>query len=331
VDTLVRALLAATPPGTDDLVMWRLATDSARGGFATTIDRALVGGAHADRLGFAFAAGYAEALRALVPSATDVMALCATEDGGNQPRAIKTTLTRRDGVHVITGKKKWATGASAAASLLVVASVGTADAVAQAPSGTAPAAGTAPATAAGTAPATGTAATGRNLLRVVKVSTAAPGLRITPTSAPFVPEIPHAEVELDHVPVADADILPGDGYDDYLKPFRTVEDVHVHAALAGYLIGVARRRGWHDLVERWLAVALAARSVALIDAKAPTTHVALAGVLTLATREVEEIEARWRAQVDDPEHARWQRDRPLLQVAMAARTARRDRAWQQLG
>jgi alkylation response protein AidB-like acyl-CoA dehydrogenase len=300
VDTLVRALLAATPPGTDDLVMWRLATDSARGGFATTIDRALVGGAHADRLGFAFAAGYAEALRALVPSATDVMALCATEDGGNQPRAIKTTLTRRDGVHVITGKKKWATGASAAASLLVVASAGSADA-------------------------------GRNLLRVVKVSTAAPGVRITPTIAPFVPEIPHAEVELDHVPVADADILPGDGYDDYLKPFRTVEDVHVHAALAAYLIGVARRRGWHDLVERWLAVALAARSVALIDAKAPTTHVALAGVLTLATREVEEIEARWRAQVDDPEHARWQRDRPLLQVAMAARTARRDRAWQQLG
>jgi alkylation response protein AidB-like acyl-CoA dehydrogenase len=310
VDTLVRALLAATPPGTDDLAMWRLATDSARGAFATTVERALVGGAHADRLGFAFAAGYAEALRALVPSASDVMALCATEDGGNQPRAIKTTLTRTaPGTYELTGKKKWATGASAAASLLVVASTGTAP--------------TSGGSAAGAVP--------RNQLRVVRVSTAAPGVRITPSSAPFVPEIPHAEVELDHVPITEADVLPGDGYDDYLKPFRTVEDVHVHAALAGYLVGVARRRGWHDLVERWLAVALAAHAVALADAKAATTHVALAGVLALAVREVEEIEARWRAQVDDHEHARWQRDRPLLQIAMAARAARRERAWQQLG
>jgi hypothetical protein len=163
------------------------------------------------------------------------------------------------------------------------------------------------------------------------VSTSAPGVRITPTSAPFVPEIPHAEVDLDHVVVAEADLLPGDGYDAYLKPFRTVEDAHVHAALAGYLIGVARRHEWHDLVERLLAVALATRAVALADPALPTTHVALAGVLALAGREVEEVEARWRAQVDDPEHVRWQRDRALLQVATTARLARRDRAWERLG
>ena len=39
----------------------------------------------------------------------------------------------------------------------------------------------------------------------------------------------------------EADLLPGDGYDIYLKPFRTIEDIHVHAALIGYLVGVARR------------------------------------------------------------------------------------------
>jgi hypothetical protein len=106
--------------------------------------------------------------------------------------------------------------------------------------------------------------------------------------------------------------------------------VHVHAALAGYLLGVARRHEWHDLVERLLAVALAVRAAALSDPKLATTHIALAGVLALAMREVEEVEARWRAQVDDPEHVRWQRDRPLLQVAMAARAARRERAWERL-
>lgn len=299
MDALIRSLLAATPPATDDLAAWRAATTAARSAFAAPVDRALAGGAHADRLGFAFAGGYAEALRALVPTATDVMALCATEDAGAHPRAIKTTLT--DGE--LVGKKKWATGAASAAALLVVASIGT-------------------------------TADGKNQLRVVRVPTSAPGLRLRASAAPFVPEITHAEVELDHVRVTDADILPGDGYDDYLKPFRTVEDAHVHAALAGYLIGVARRHAWLDLVERLLAVALATREVALADPKSPATHVALAGVLALAAREVAEIETRWAAAAasgaPDAEHTRWMRDRPLLQVAAAARQARRERAWQLL-
>ena len=298
MDALIRSLLAATPPATDDLATWRAATAAARDAFATPVDRALAGGAHADRLGFAFAGGYTEALRALVPAASDVMALCATEEAGGHPRAIKTTLIDRE----LTGRKKWATGAASAAALLVVAS-------------------------------TGATPDGKNQLRVVRVATSAPGVRIHASAAPFVPEITHAEIELDHVRVSDADILPGDGYTDYLKPFRTVEDAHVHAALAGYLIGVARRHAWHDLVERLLAVALATREVALADPKLATTHVALAGVLALAAREVADTETRWATAANagpDAEHAHWLRDRPLLQVAAAARTARRERAWQLL-
>lgn len=255
------------------------------------VDRALVGGASADRLGFAFASGYREALRALVPGLTGVAALCATEDGGAHPRAIQTTLAGG----VLTGRKKWATGANAASTLLVVASVGHDE-------------------------------HGKNQLRVVRVPTDSPGVRMHASSAPFVPEIQHAEVELDHVRVADGDVLPGDGYDDYLKPFRTVEDAHVHAALAGYLLGVARRRGWREHVERLLAVALAARQVALADPRLATTHLALAGVLELAVRQVAELEATWAATPDD-EWQRWQRDRPLLRVAASARAARRERAW----
>ena len=260
--------------------------------FETPVDRALVGGASADRLGFAFASGYTEALRALVPALTGVAALCATEDGGAHPRAIRTTLAGGE----LTGRKKWATGANAASTLLVVASVGLDDA-------------------------------GKNRLRVVRIAANAPGVRIHATSAPFVPEIQHAEIELDHVRVADDDVLPGDGYADYLKPFRTVEDAHVHAALAGYLIGVARRRGWREQVERLLAVALAARAVALAAPKLATTHLALAGVLELAARQVADLEAAWAA-VPDDEWQRWQRDRPLLRVAANARAARRERAWE---
>ncbi len=206
--------------------------------------------------------------------------------GGRQPAA------------ELNGKKKWATGADRAASLLVVAT-------------------------------TGTDAAGRNQLRVVRVATNAPGVTIRATSAPFVPEIQHAEIDLEHVRVSDADVLPGDGYDDYLKPFRTVEDAHVHAALIGYLVAIARRHGWRDQIERLLVLALATRSVALADPKAATTHLALAGVLELATRAVGDIEAAWTAAPDD-EWQRWQRDRPLLRVAASARAARRERAWELL-
>ncbi len=171
----------------------------------------------------------------------------------------------------------------------------------------------------------------------MRVPTNAPGLRITAAPAPFVPEIEHATVELTDVPVTEADILPGDGYADYLKPFRTVEDAHVHAALAAYLLGVARRRGWRDYTERMLALALATRAVATAEPKLATTHIALAGVLALAAREVADLEAHWAAAVTaagqaspDAEHARWLRDRPLLETAASARAARRERAWEQL-
>jgi len=301
MDAVLRALLASRLPAAgDSLADWWAATAAERDAYALPIDRAMVGGARADRVGFAFAAGYAEALRALVPGATGISALCATEEEGNQPRAIRTTLVADGAGFVVTGRKRWATVASEASSLLVVASAGQ-------------------------------AADGRNQLKVVRVPADAEGVRIRATSAPFVPEIPHAEVELDRVRVAAADVLPGDGYADYLKPFRTVEDLHVHGALAGYLIGVARRHGFaRELVERWLAIAVTTRALAAADVKAATTHAALAGLIELVTREVAVLEAAWAAAPDD-EHARWCRDRPLLKVAGSARAARRERAWASLG
>jgi len=289
MDALGR-VLAVSPPETSTVRAWWDATAAERGAFATTVDRALVGGALADRVAFAFAGGYWEALRFLVPSLSGITALCATEEGGNHPRAIKTTL--RDGV--INGHKKWATSAGDASALLVVASVGESE--------------------------------GKNRLRVVRVSTSAPGVTIKSSAAPFVPEIEHAEVLLDNVAVSEADVMPGDGYDDYLKPFRTVEDLHVHAAVAGYLIGVARRKKLGaSLVESLLAVAAATRALATADMKAASTHLALAGTLELVTHIVAQVEAAWSAAPDD-EWKRWQRDRSLMQVATKARVARRETA-----
>ena len=56
------------------------------------MDRAIVAGFAADRVGWAFASGYQAALHSLFPGASEDMicALCVTEEEGNSPKAIKT-------------------------------------------------------------------------------------------------------------------------------------------------------------------------------------------------------------------------------------------------
>lgn len=256
----------------------------------TTVERAVVGGARADRVGHAFAIGYTAALEALFGEAR--ASLCATEEGGNHPRAIATRL--HDGR--VTGSKKWATLADRASYLFVVATEGSDPA-------------------------------GRPRLRVVRVRSDAPGVALTPATTAFVPEVAHARVTLDAVA---GDVLPGDGYADYVKPFRTVEDIHVHAALVGYLIGVARQHGFaHAMIERLAMVAAALVALGAADPRSPATHIALAGALATGAALALELEAAWAAAPDD-EWMRWQRDRAILQVAGKARGERLERAWQAL-
>lgn len=271
--------------------------------FAIPIDRALVGGLAADRLGFAFAVGYQAALAAMLPElAGDALcSMCVTEQGGGHPRAIRTTLQRDDtGQWRLRGKKRWATLAPHASELFVAASIGV-------------------------------DAAGLHRLRVVRVASNAPGVRLSampPT--PFVPEIPHAELELDGVAVAEADVLEGDGYERYLKPFRTFEDVHVHGALLGYLLGAGRRHGWPSAsLERIVAAIVTVRALADAPAGAPETHVALAGLIEEGRRIIAGAEPLWE-RADEAERARWERDRPLLDIAANVREARRARAWERL-
>jgi acyl-CoA dehydrogenase len=254
-------------------------------------DRAVRGAHDADRLGHAFVHGYGAALATLVPGVPARTSLCATEEAGNHPRAI---ATRLDTDLRLRGAKTWSTLAHQAELLLVVASIGSDD-------------------------------TGRNRLRVVKVSPTAPGVTITPMPPPpFAPEIGHAEITFD-TRVAAGDVHPGDGYDDNLKPFRTVEDIHVHAALVGWMLGLGERHGWpRELIERLLAAVATLRGLATAPPLAPATHLALAGAIA-QTRELV-ARAPW-ASLDTDTRARWERDRPLLEVAGRARTARLEAAW----
>lgn len=288
---LLDTLLVRRADTFPDLATFRVAWEAAAAGWATPIDRALLGGALADRLGYAFAAGYQSALGRLVPDVVGTACLCVTEEGGAHPRAIQTRLSfTRDGWR-LDGAKRWATLAGEGDVLLVAATTGTDG--------------------------------DRNVLRLAEVPADALGVTLTalpPT--PFTPEIPHYEVRFDGVILAAQAVLPGDGWTDYVKPFRTVEDTHVAAATAAYLLRVARSNGWpSDIVTRLTALILSLRAVAEAPADAPSTHVALAGCFAILHGIVTDARPLWIG-TDDATAERWHRDAPILGVAGTARAAR---------
>jgi acyl-CoA dehydrogenase len=267
------------------------------------VDCAMIGGFCADRLGYAFASGYAEALRAMMPELDPSVrtAFCVSEQGGAHPRAIQTTLRETGGGELsIDGEKTYVTMGASACELLVGAAVGT-------------------------------GSDGRPQLKMVRVEASAPGVRFEALPAtPFVPEIPHARVTLSAVRVSPDRVLSGDGYLAYIKPFRTVEDIHVHAALFGYLVGVGRRSGWPEAdVARGLALLAALRTLAALPPSAPDTHVVLGAVIEESRTYLEATGPRWEA-VDPDERARFERDRGLLSVAGNARRLRLEAAWRAL-
>jgi hypothetical protein len=302
VDVLLRELFRATPIAFDgDVTRWWRAHRAACGSVAT-IDDALLGGAHADRLGLAFGAGYRAALQALVPSLPRdaVVSLCATESGGAHPRAIATTLVRDVDDVIVSGEKRWSTMAPLADALLVVARDGTDDA-------------------------------GRPRLHLVQIPRSSKGLSVEPAEAPpFAPEIPHAVLRLDGVRVAATSVLDGDGFDRFLKPFRTIEDLHVHAAALAYVFGVAQRSAAsRELRESMLASIVLIRSLASYDPSVPEVHVVLAGAIDASAHLLERAEPMW-SNVSPDERERWERDRPLLHVASKVRAQRRERAWERV-
>jgi hypothetical protein len=306
MDEILRFLLTTPPrPGPlDSLEDWWRQHLGLVSRFPATVDLALAGGFLADRLGFAFASGYHAALRSLFPRMPPDhrAALCATEAGGAHPSAIQTRLSggNGDGLPRLSGSKAFVTLGTAAETLFIVASEGVDE-------------------------------QGRNRLRVVMIDAHREGVHFTelpPT--PFAPEVPHARLELRDVAVSLEEVLPGDGYARYLKPFRTVEDCHVHAAFLGWLLQVVRRSGGPERVrDEVLALAVTMRGLALAEPTSPAVHVALGGALELCQRLVSGL-GEWWPQVDAPTRERWERDKGLLGVASKARAKRREVALQRL-
>lgn len=295
----------ATVPPLDSVDQWWPGWAALAAQPSSPMALAMRGGFAADRVGWAFAAGYQSALRTLVPSlpVQALAAFCVTEEGGNRPRDIRTLITpgAGGGFHV-SGSKRWTTLGPQGTLLLV------------------------------TGRHAGAATDERPALKVAAVRADQPGVTIVPMpETAFVPEVPHARIHLQDVAIDAASLLPGDGYSNYVKPFRTLEDTFVTAAVLAYLLREARARGWPaDLRERLSAALSTLAMVAQSHRDAPTTHVALAGALHWAAALYDEAGALWATTPEDPASRRWLRDAPLFAVAAGARQQRAARAWERL-
>jgi hypothetical protein len=302
------ACLPAPPPARtiNDVAEWWQVWQSVHSGNPGAAALAIAGGFAADRIGWAFASGYQAALRALVPDLPHdtLAALCVTEADGNRPRHIRTTIAPQpDGTLRIDGAKRWTTLGPASTLLLIVGALPVPDGA------------------------------DRPVLRVARVPIPTPGLVLQPMPPTrFVPEVPHAQVLMQGVRVSACALLPHDGYDAYVKPFRTIEDLHVTLAVLAYLLREGRMRHWPAAFNEQLVAALALLlHLAGEDARAASTHIALAGALRSAHRLYAEASPLWAATGDDPAAGRWQRDAALFEVAGSAREQRAERAWQRLG
>lgn len=257
-----------------------------------TLRRAVRAGLSADRLGPAFLGGYRAAIDALVPGLGGEASLAVTEEGPVHPARITTTF---DG-SAVHGAKRFVTGVPGATRLVVLATEGMVG--------------------------------DRQQLVAVVVDADGPGIAMARTEpTPFVPEVPHAAVTFTGAPALR--VVPGDGWADVVRPFRTVEDLHVLGAIHGFLLAAAGRAGFGEAAVCALGASLASVvTLAACDPSAPGVHTALAGVLEGFTATARALS--WE-RAEPAEVACWKRDLPLLGVATRAREARLRAAFAALG
>lgn len=288
-------LSPAPPDPVADLpAWWPVAAEVSRTA-ASPFEATVQAGARADRLAFAFASGYQAALRRLSPELPPgILSFAVSEATGSHPR--KLTCAARSGAGAcrrLTGDKSFATLGPVADYFVVVArgEASTAD---------------------------------RPHLDAVLVHRDAPGLTVGATpEAPFAPELPHARLRFEDTP---GEVLPGDGYTAYCKPFRTIEDVHVLAAGLACLLRAGAARGLpRAVLERGAGVLSGLAPLAAAPALCPATHLSLAGLFALAAPVVDAVYAR--LDPSSPADQRFVRDRPLFDVAGPVRARRADVAW----
>ena len=179
----------------------------------TPFERAMIGGFQCQQFSFAFMAGYQAALEKMFPTIApnELKALCVSEAKGGHPKAIQTTLVNQQ----VTGVKTYITAGSDAAHLLVLCK-------------------------------TDEVVNGRSLLKMVHLPRQAKNISIANFDLPFMLEVKHGKLTMEKAQISTDQILVGDGYTQYTKPFRTLEDILVGTAHQAMLLRQAIEHQWEE-------------------------------------------------------------------------------------
>ncbi|QXH47905.1 acyl-CoA dehydrogenase family protein [Pseudomonas xanthosomatis] len=257
---------------------------------AAPFELAVLGGRAMATPGLAFLLGYQAALRVLWPSApAGLGALCATERRSVRPADMH---TRIDGLR-LTGEKDFVTAGLEAEWLLVAARC------------------------------EGQGESPRLQLAVVYPGEPGVTLQALPT-LPLMPEVGHGRLQLQG---AACELLAGDGWDAYVKPFRSLEDLYVLAALVAWLYGVGQECAWPQALRlRLLSLLAGCAEGSRQCADSVGCHLLLGGLFAQFEGLRGELD---KALAAGPEQwaQLWQRDQGVLVLAQAARDKRLAKAW----
>lgn len=254
---------------------------------------ALLGGRLAQTPGLAFLAGYQAALRCLWPDAPEGLgALCASERRSLRPADVQARFERSS----LSGTKDFVTGGTAARWLLVAARE-------EAPGE-------------------------RPRLALCAVEAGASGVTVEAGAAlPLLPDIPHGRLRLTDAP---CQRLEGDGWADYVKPFRLLEDLYVLLALVSWLYGIGLEAAWPQRLQlRLLSILIGAAETARQAPQDPAAALLLGALDEQFAALQSELDG---ALATAPRH--WSegwRDRAVLALAGAARERRLAQAAAQFG
>lgn len=274
--------------GHEALASWLDNQDRRWDGEPDLAERAASAGAASSCVAEAFLAGFRCALAALLPGETRA-ALCISEERGAHPKHLKTRLERGR----LVGRKVWTTLGSLAETFLVAA-------------------------------VRGVTPDGRNDLVLVRVPSDADGVDVSlmpPT--PFVPEIPHCQIQFD-VAVNDTQVLPGAAWTEYIRPFRTLEDSYVCLSLAALLRAQAEACD-EDWAAQLGSVVGTLRLAPHFQHDDPRWHMVLGDAIDRLTQLADPAHPRMTA-LGKATAAQWARDAQLLGIASRARAIRLDRA-----
>lgn len=272
-------------------------------GFSQSIDRAMLGGRLSLNVGFAFSAAYQSAIEALFkPHDILLSSFCVTEEQGNHPRAIETRLFEDAGKLYLSGHKKFVSGANDSQQLYIACR--------------------------DEREGNGIDAQGRPIIKMIVTKAKSKGLEIQAMPAlGFVPEVSHGKVTLDHVLLSEDQICLGDGYLNYVKAFRSYEDLHVLAAITAYRLAEAIEGKWpRDILEGHISLILAIRSLSEMDLNKPAAHIGLAACRSQLDGVILNTNSLFK-QHNSQAYALWERDKILLSIAKTAHQKRTQGAW----